>query len=381
MSASADVAADRAASLRARVLAFYLPQFHPIPENDLWWGNGFTEWRNVASAQPLFRGHHQPRIPADLGFYDLRAPEVQAAQAALAVAHGIEGFCVWHYWFGGKRLLNRPVDQVLAQKDLDFPFCLAWANEPWSRRWLGEPRDVLQSQPYSPEDDADHAHWLADVFSDHRYLTVLGRPIFGIYAPGSLPDPRRTTDAIKHGVTATGLPEPYLVGIDAHSPGVDWRSAGFDAVLGFEPQLGWLPLALRDGPDPRRLLRNLRLGVPRARTKIYTEQEARRVFATNRPATVTHRSVMVGWDNTPRRGADGIVVTRTSPATFRSAMDDAVSWTERRHVPTERLVWVNAWNEWAEGNHLEPDLRHSRAYLQSVLAANSLPSPSTDRST
>lgn len=356
--------------LRSRILAFYLPQFHPIPENDAWWGKGFTEWRNVSRARPLFPGHYQPRLPADLGFYDLRNPEVQAEQAALAVRYGIAGFCVWHYWFGGKRLLQRPVDQVLDTPDLNFPFCLSWANEPWSRRWLGEPRDVLQPQPYSAEDDAAHARWLLRPFADPRYLTMQGRPIFGIYAPGSLPDGQRTTDTIKQTATASGLPEPYLVGIDAHRPGVDWRSLGFDAVLNFEPQLGVLPLALRDGAHPLRLLRNLRRGAPRLRTKIYTESAARRRFDARRPATMSHRSVMVGWDNTARRGVDGVVLSATSPVNFQRALNEAITWTTARYGPDERLVWVNAWNEWAEGNYLEPDARNGHAYLAAVLGAN-----------
>lgn len=357
--------------LRARVLAFYLPQFHPTPENDQWWGKGFTEWRNVASAKALFRGHDQPRIPADLGFYDLRTVETQQAQSELAAAHGIEGFCVWHYWFGGKRLLHRPIDQVLEHNDLHFPFCLAWANEPWSRRWLGEAQDVLQEQPYSPADDVAHGRWLAEVFADARYRTVGGRPIFGVYAPSSLPEPRRTADTIKDCATAAGLPEPYLVAIDAHEPGVDWRPHGFDSVLNFEPQLRWLPFALRDGMDPRRVVRNLRAGVLRGRTKVYSEAEARVLFATNRPDTITHRSVMVGWDNTPRRGVNGIVIRRGSAEGFQRALVEAVDWTERRHARDERLTWINAWNEWAEGNYLEPDMRSGHAYLEAVLAANS----------
>lgn len=366
--------------LRARILAFYLPQFHPIPENDEWWGKGFTEWRNVAAARPLFRGHHQPHLPADLGFYDLRNPEVQVAQAELAASHGIEGFCVWHYWFGGKRLLHRPVDQVLENPDLNFPFCLAWANEPWSRRWLGEPRDVLQPQPYSADDDLAHARWLTGVFADPRYRTVSGRPIFGIYAPGSLPEPLGTTNTIKQTVTAAGLPEPYLVAIDAHGPGVDWRSQGFDAILNFDPQLRWLPESLRDGRDPRRLLRNLRLGVPLARTKVYSEEQARALFAANRPSMITHRSVMVGWDNTPRRGVNGIVIRQSSSDAFRRTLLDAISWTEQKHEPEERLVWINAWNEWAEGNHLEPDLRTGSAALDVVRGASVKMALEADRS-
>src|SRR5258706_12364194 len=154
----------------ARLIAFYLPQFHPIPENDKWWGQGFTEWTNVAQARPLFPGHYQPQMPADLGFYDLRLPETRIAQAELARKYGIEGFCYWHYWFEGNRLLERPFQEVLASGEPDFPFCLAWANETWSRRWLGEERDILQEQTYSTDDEVQHARWLSAAFADSRYI-------------------------------------------------------------------------------------------------------------------------------------------------------------------------------------------------------------------
>src|SRR5690349_15951572 len=169
---------DELSGISIRPIAFYLPQFHPIPENDLWWGTGFTEWTNVAGARPLFPGHYQPHVPADLGFYDLRLPETRAAQAALARQYGLSGFCYYHYWFAGRRLLERPVNDILASGQPDFPFCLCWANEAWSRRWLGEARDVLMPQQYSVDDDLQHIRWLARAFADPRYVRVNGRPIF-----------------------------------------------------------------------------------------------------------------------------------------------------------------------------------------------------------
>lgn len=356
---------------RARLLAFYLPQFHPIPENDRWWGTGFTEWRNVARARPLFRGHVQPVVPGELGFYDLRLAEVQEEQAALAAEHLVEGFCVWHYWFGATRLLHRPVDQVLEGRARHFPFCLAWANEPWSRRWLGEENDVLQPQTYADQDDRDHARWLATAFASGQYLRVGNRPLFAIYAPMALPDARRTLDVVKSVVCAEGLPEPYLVAIDARSPGADYASLGFDATLNFEPQLSHLVAALDDGPRVTRLLSNLRRGVVSARLKVYDERDARARFAANRGTSWTHRSVLVGWDNTPRRGRDGIVLTGGSPASYRESLALAVDDAERRHAQAEeRIVWINAWNEWAEGNHLEPDLRGGRGYLEATREVN-----------
>src|SRR5947207_622730 len=199
----------------ARLLAFHLPQFHPILENDQWWGKGFTEWTNVAKSKPQFPGHDQPKLPADLGYYDLRVPEVRQRQAQLANEYGIEGFCYWHYWFNGKRLLRRPIDEILKSGKPDFPFCLAWANETWSRRWLGEEKEILIKQTYSPQDDLDHAQWLAEVFADPRYVRVNGRPVFLIYRPGDLPQPKRTTETIRSECSRRGLPEPYLLAITA----------------------------------------------------------------------------------------------------------------------------------------------------------------------
>ncbi len=245
-------------SSRTRLVAFYLPQFHPIPENDAWWGPGFTEWRFVARARPLFEGHEQPRQPADLGYYDLRSAEARGAQADLARAYGIDAFCYYHYWFAGRRLLARPLDEVLRQGEPDFPFCLCWANEPWSRSWLGEQQEVLVAQTYSAADDRAHAEHLAGVFSDPRYLRVAGRPVFLVYRPLALPEPMRTTTAIKEAALARGLCEPYLVGADTSSFPSDFRALGFDATLDWQPKLDRLGQAALDSrPRLGRGLRNL----------------------------------------------------------------------------------------------------------------------------
>jgi lipopolysaccharide biosynthesis protein len=348
-----------------RFVAFYLPQFHPIPENDEWWGEGFTEWTNVRRARPLFRGHNQPRVPAELGYYDLRNPDVREAQAALAAAHGIDAFCYWHYWFEGRRLLEAPFEEVLASGRPAFPFCLAWANESWSRRWLGEERDVLIEQSYSPEDDAEHARWLAAAFGDPRYLRVGERPILVVYRPHDLPDPRRTTEAIRAAAMEAGLADPYLVGTDAHRPGVDCRPLGFDVTLAFEPQLGVLPGFADDRPGLGKLARNLRRGVPSATLKVYDYAEARMRMKRIRRDFPALECVFAGWDNSPRRGRDGVIITGATPERFGSALAEATGAAER--LPeAERLVFINAWNEWAEGNHLEPDSGDGRARLEAV---------------
>ncbi len=329
-------------------------------------GKGFTEWTNVSKARPLFRGHDQPRLPADLGYYDLRLPEAREAQAELARAHGIEGFCYWHYWFHGRRLLERPVEEILSSGEPDFPFCLAWANESWSRSWLGDEREILVEQRYSGEDDRAHARWLARAFADPRYLTIHGRPLLVIYKPMALPDPRRTTDIFRDECTHLGLPEPYIVGIDAHCPGTDMRTLGFDMTENHRPQLGVLGMeAFRDGATLTRLARNLSKGILRPSLKIYSYREATALMRRAVPPFSHFPCCFVGWDNTARRGRHAIVMVGPTPEQFGAQLAlvaKSVLHKERQ----ERVVFINAWNEWAEGMYLEPDQKHGDAYLKSV---------------
>jgi lipopolysaccharide biosynthesis protein len=351
-----------------RAIAFHLPQFHPIPENDEWWGKGFTEWTNVVRARPLFQGHYQPHLPADLGFYDLRLSEAREAQAELARTYGISGFCYYHYWFQGRRLLGRPVDEILGSSRPDFPFCLCWANESWTRGWLGQERDVLISQTYDPYDDLQHCRWLAKAFADHRYLRVKRRAVFLIYRPGHLPEPKRLTDALRDACIKNGDENPYLIGVDAHAPGRDFRSDGFDTTLGFEPQLGALPSAFYDAFSRRRMLRNLRLGVMSGRLKLYDYTEARdRILTLERPFP-TVPCVFVSWDNSPRRGEKGVIIVNASPQAFGRALETSVSKLRARS-DGESLLFINAWNEWAEGNHLEPCQKWGRGYLEATRRA------------
>lgn len=353
-----------------RLLAFYLPQFHTIPQNDQWWGKGFTEWTNVSQARPLFPGHYQPHIPGELGFYDLRLPETRMAQAELAREHGIGGFCYWHYWFEGKRLLERPFQEVLDSGQPDFPFCLAWANETWSRRWLGEERDILQEQTYSFNDDARHAAWLCKAFTDPRYIRVNGRPLFLVYRPNHLPDPARTTEIFREECMKHGLGQLYLVGIDAHSPGFDYRSLGFDATLAFAPQLGFLPDFLEDGPKTSKLRRNMRRRIYSMKLKTYDSLGARRLMREFKRDHPYYPSVFVGWDNTSRRKENGIVIVDSGLDGFESDLRAAMGLVMNGHLD-DRLVFLNAWNEWAEGNHLEPDLKTGRKLLEIVRQVSS----------
>jgi len=353
-----------------RFIALYLPQFHPIPENDAWWGRGFTEWTNVTKAVPRFPGHYQPHFPSDLGFCDLRAPEVREAQADLARAHGISGFCYYHYWFGGRRLLNRPFDEVLASGAPDFPFCLCWANEPWSRRWLGEERDVLMSQDHSPDDDVAHGRFLARAFADPRYMRHHGRPLFLVWRPKHLPDSRNTLDRLSLEVEKQGLPRPFFMGVDSHCPGIDSRALGFDGTMTFAPQLGALHGALGDGFRPGRLLKNVVLGRPNGRLKVFRYSEVIDSLRALRSGGRAAPCAIVGWDNTPRRGDNGVVVVGSTPEAFERDLRHCVGLANAWDAQSP-LVFLNAWNEWAEGCHLEPDQRFGRAFLERVKAVSS----------
>ena len=357
---------------RARLIAFYLPQFYPIPENDRWWGPGFTEWSSVAGSPRLFRGHRQPRIPADLGFYDLRLAETRVAQADLARAYGIEGFCYWHYWFGGKRLLERPFAEVLASGEPDFGFCLGWANQPWTDTWLGTGR-ALQEQHYSPEDDVAHARWLLDGFADPRAVRIDGRALFLVYRPTDLPEPRRTFDTIREVATRAGLAEPMLLGIDASAWGRDFRADGFDGTVAFEPSLSLLPhnsgssLLSRPWRKVARTARNVRLGAWSTTLKVHDYRQLVR-DTRRRRAELEHPffpTAFVGWDNTPRRGSAAFVLVDDDAGDFEEWLGALVDAASVRPFD-ERVIFVNAWNEWAEGNFLEPSLDEGFAKLDVV---------------
>ena len=355
----------------ARVFAYYLPQFHPIPENDAWWGKGFTEWTNVAKALPLFRGHEQPKLPSDLGFYDLRVPEIREQQAELARQYGIEGFCYWHYWFNGKRLLNRPIDEIRASGRPDFPFCVGWANESWTRRWTGEEKEVLLEQGYSADDDLAHARWLAELFADSRYIRLDGRPLFILYRPPSLPEPRRTTDTIRAECVRLGLPEPFIIGRDTHTPMSDMRPFGCDTTEYAAPALGVLPRAF-EPTTYHDLARNLRLGVADRSLKIFDYEEGCRLMEAARPRHPHIRCFFTGWDNTPRRGRQAIILKNATPDAFGRRL--RVVLDSLRDEPSDRrLLFVNAWNEWAEGMVLEPSQQHAHGFLKALQSELSRP--------
>ena len=354
---------------RPRVIAHHLPQFHPTPQNDAWWGRGFTEWSNVTKAKPLFKGHVQPRLPTELGFYDLRLPEAREAQAALAREHGIGGFMYYHYWFSGARVLERPVQEILESGEPDFPFCLCWANESWSRAWDGCEKEVLIKQDYSEADIRNHCAWLADVFVDPRYIRVGSRPVFVIYRYLHMPPELDVVGRMREAFARRGCPDPYLIAANVFSSPYDFRKAGFDNVLDFQPSFG----RLRGVDDPRkrtvgRLLRNMRLGKLNAHLRLYDYEEACLAMEPRLPFE-TIPCVPVGWDNSPRRRSRGAVFVNHTPAAFARVLERRLEQWSRSNPSTD-LFFVNAWNEWAEGNYLEPDLEFGRGFLEAL--ANTL---------
>lgn len=350
------------------MLAFYLPQFHPIPENDLWWGKGFTEWTNVVRAKPLFRGHYQPQLPADLGFYDLRLAEARNAQAALARQHGVHGFCYYHYWFEGQRLLNRPLDEVLSSGEPDFPFCLCWANESWTRRWDGLHNEVLRAQTYGGEkDDCAHIDWLMRVFADRRYIRVNGMPLFLIYRARELPDIRQTISVWRQKVLEAGFPGLYLCSVDS-SWARNWNPtpSGFNAAVEFQPAFTLIRPGLADILATGKVNWLLR-GKHQRHTIVLYKHFVDAMLQRNYPEYKMFRCVTPGFDNTPRRtGLPVSMLHTTNPEDFGRWLTAAVSWTRTHLQGEEQVVFVNAWNEWAEGNHLEPDQRFGHAFLQEI---------------
>lgn len=365
---------DGPGACKARVIAFYLPQFHAVPENDEWWGPGFTEWTNVRKARPLFPGHQQPRRPGELGYYDLTDPAARSAQAALARTHGIEGFCYWHYWFGnGRRLLEKPFDAVLSSGEPDFPFCLCWANQSWTGVWHGAPGKLLMEQTYpGPDDEQAHFDAILPAFLDSRYLRIDGRPIFLVYAPGDLPDAGEFVRRWRLMAQRAGLPGLWLIGMGRGNSSV---LEPFDQILPYGPGdfLDQQPAASLPGRALRRFAAGpaagilgsrlrLRLGAPRR----YRYQDVVAQAFTRLPHDDTYLPCVIpGWDNTPRSGRRGVVIEGATAALFHDYVLKALARLAHR-PPAQRLLFVKAWNEWAEGNFLEPDADTGDGFLRAL---------------
>jgi GT2 family glycosyltransferase len=356
---------------QVRSIAFYLPQFHAIPENDRWWGEGFTEWTNVRRAQPNYEGHYQPRVPADLGYYDLSGEEAMQQQAELARRYGIGAFCYYYYWFAGKRLLELPIERMLETGKPQFPFCLCWANENWTRRWDGQEKDILIGQQHSDADDAAVIADLMRYFRSPWYLRIDGKPLLLIYRPTLFPDFRRTAEHWRQLCREAGIGEIYLSLVECFElvhAGRDPAEFGCDAAVEFPPH----GLAEAE-PVPGALLNPDFTG-----TVADYRELALRAATREAPAYKRFPGVMPGWDNTARQQQRGYIFDSATPGAFQAWMETAVERARTQFSGDERLVFVNAWNEWAEGAYLEPDQRFGHGFLQAhanALAASQLLDP------
>ena len=345
-----------------RTIAFYLPQFYPTPENDKWWGRGFTEWTNVGRAKPLFKGHYQPRVPADLGYYDLRVPEVRVQQALMAREAGIYGFCYWHYWFGGQRLLDRVFSEVVNSGSPNFPFCLCWANHSWKRKtWDPNlPDTLLIEQTYPGEKDyEDHFYAMLPAFRDERYIKVDGRLLFGIFEPADIPDMREMADIWNSLAEKNHLPGFCFFGFaqgsgalsGAKRDGIDRivYDAMFDAVYVHNHQrMMRIKAKLRDmlhHPNP--LSYDLYMKVAISKFVQYPE---------------TVPCIDPNFDHSPRSGAKGTIMVNSTPEKWGDMLKKTIEVVKQKN--TDDLFFIKSWNEWGEGNYLEPDLRFRTGYLE-----------------
>lgn len=357
--------------MKKRIIAIHLPQFHPFPENDEWWGKGFTEWTNVTKAKPRFPGHYQPHLPTETGFYDLRLPEVRQMQAEMAKAYSIDGFCYYHYWFNGKMLMERPVEEILSSGKPDFPFMLCWANENWSRKWNGGEESLLIRQDYSREDDENHIRWLCGhVFPDARYIRVNGKPVFLVYRPFDNKHVDEMVATWRSVAQKEYNMELYLIGVEHnHNEGARILTLGFDATMDFQP-MSLNSFSLKSSPMSypfliwdkfAHALRN-----PFSLLISYKKYVEYKIREPEMPYKM-YPCVCPGWDNSCRRavGTPFMAFLGNTPDLFKKW----ISSTLKRFKPfgtDEDFVFINAWNEWAEGNHLEPDRKWGYGFLEAV---------------
>ncbi len=358
-----------------KLWSFYLPQFHPIPENNIWWGEGFTEWSNVRTVKPQFLKHYQPHRPISdsyAGYYDLRDPQVLVRQALLARRFGIHGFVFYHYWFSGKRLLETPVNALLENSNFTMPFCLCWANEGWSRRWDGLDQDLLMPQSYSEEDDVEQIRYLLPIFKDKRYFKHQGRPVFIVYRSEQLPDPQRTVARWRHEARKAGFEDLYLIRVEGFQADFDPSQHGFDAAIEFAPDWRCLQrrVYLNSDNSWSENAESVNTGTVDNRVFLYDDVVKAMLAKENAPY-VRYNGVFPAWDNFARRQklGGGTIIHASTPDKYQIFLKTVIKNT-RAHFPEEdRLIFINAWNEWGEGCHLEPDQKNGYKYLRATRGA------------
>jgi hypothetical protein len=354
--------------MQSRVIAFYLPQYYPTPDNDLWWGKGFTEWTNVCKAKRLFKGHYQPHIPADLGFYDLRLKETRKAQADMAKEYGVEGFCYYHYWFGnGKRELERPFQEVLDSKEPDFPFMLCWANESWHAKFWnidGPPaKKLLIEQKYEGEEDyKKHFFSLLPAFKDPRYLKIDNKVIFMIFKPLEFPDISVFINLWRKLAKENGIGDIFFIGQTTKYEinGNEILNKGFDAVN---------PVRSFDVLKHRNFTKKAIEKIKRTIFKmpiVYKYKEAKKYFLDeSEKQENVFPTIMPNWDHTPRSGRSGFLLSDSKPEYFGQVVKKATDIVKDK-PPEKKIIFIKSWNEWGEGNHMEPDLKFGLGYLEEL---------------
>ncbi len=376
--------------MKARVIAYYLPQFHPIPENDEVWGKGFTEWTNVAKAKPLFRGHYQPRIPADLGFYDLRLPEIREQQAQMAREAGIEGFCYYHYWMGnGKQLLQRPFEEVLASGKPDFPFCLCWANHEWTTRtWQnGGKTKMIAPMVYSGDEDyTAHFNYVLPALRDKRYITVNGKPLFSIYDPYHFTDVRRFMELWRQLAKENGLPDIHFTAWMSSTSTIKRKddgsiervlpnlkssadvynqilSLGFDSITSYGKSRAEM---LYMGKYKRIITKYVHKHIPFLPSLRYNYAKVMpHFFAPEDSWENVFPTIFPQWDRTPRAGSSEGIYVNATPENFKRHIEDALNVIKDKQQE-HQILFLKSWNEWGEGNYVEPDLRYGHGFLDAI---------------
>ena len=376
--------------MKARIIAYYLPQFHPIPENDKFWGKGFTEWTNVAKAKPLFKGHIQPKIPADLGFYDLRLPEIREQQAKLAKEAGIEGFCYYHYWMGnGKILLERPFKEVLESGKPDFPFCLAWANHEWTTKtWdkSGKHKVISTIEYPGIEDYVAHFYHVLPAFKDKRYITIEEKPLFCIFDPYSFTDVNTFINVWQKLATENGLKGIYFTAMINNTTTIkrlqngeivrtmpnlksskdlynDILSLGFNGINSFGKARGEM---IAQG----KIWRNIKKAIHKKfsflpPTTLNYPKIVKYFFAPEDNWENIFPTIMPNWDRTPRAGKAEEIYVNSTPENFQDHIEDAINFIKNKDSE-HRILFLKSWNEWGEGNYVEPDIKYGHAYLEAI---------------
>ncbi|MCI9286566.1 MAG: glycosyl transferase [Clostridia bacterium] len=365
-----------------KIIAFYLPQFHTFPENDKWWGKGFTEWTNTKKAKPLFKGHNQPRTPLNENYYNLLDDEVKKRQVKLAKENGIYGFCYYHYWFkNGKKLMEKPVEQMLKNKEIDMPFCLSWANEPWSRRWDGSENEIIMPQEYGEKEEwKKHFLYLYEFFKDERYIKIDGNPLFIIYKPELIPNLNEMIDYwnelaqqnnFKKIVFAYQYPTFYYL--------KNKDDSRFTYGIQFEPFFsnGDIEYTMKNKKEKICfLIKNFDILFRKIKNKVYkmlhldkpnlySYKKTWKRLLNNKP--VNDKMIpgaFVDWDNTARRGKNATCYLGANPSKFKTYMKKLVKKTQKEY--NKDMIFINAWNEWAEGAYLEPDEKYGYQYLEAI---------------